>query len=118
MDGDPSFAEFSVPSYDKKSHEETGLYLGKLSKYVTESDKMYGYRYEVDPIQQLMGTAMGWAGLPRQMAIYHMGSVPNPNGETSYQILMEDVPVGAFWSITGMLLLDLKFCLGQLFNLH
>ena len=77
--------------------------MGKLSKYVTDSDKMYGYRYEVDPIQQLMGTAMGWAGLPRQMAIYHMGLVPNPNGDVSYQILMEDVPIGAFWSITGTL---------------
>ena len=54
----------------------------------------------IDPIKHLLGTAYGYAGNPREAAIY-LNRVPAKNdGRTPYRVTVKDVPVDGFWSIT------------------
>ena len=92
--------EFVIPDYNKLSAQETRRGLRQLTKNVRETDKMFGNRWETDPIQHLIGVAAGWGGMPREMAIYEPGVVDDETGEVSYQLTLVDVPVDAFWSVT------------------
>ena len=47
-----------------------------------------------------MGTAAGWGGNPKTAAVYFSNSVTENNGQTAYRLMLNDVPVEAFWSVT------------------
>ena len=54
---------------------------------------------DVDPVRHLIGTAIGWGGLPEQRGdLPRRWSPACPVGE--YRIVVPDVPVDAFWSIS------------------
>mgnify|MGYP002737254377 CR=1 FL=1 len=89
---------FVSPDYDKVSFDGTRDGLLQLAKYVTEFDRMFGTREEVDPVRYLIGAAAGWGGLPTTEAAY-VGVEPRvPQGD--YELTLNDVPVDAFWSIS------------------
>jgi hypothetical protein len=48
----------------------------------------------------MMGTAVGWGGLPREDALYTVVYPPKNDGKTAYTLTLKDVPVDAFWSVT------------------
>ena len=52
----------------------------------------------MDPTAHLLGTAAGWGGLPEHEAFYVVKDPELPVG--SYQAVLADVPVDAFWSVT------------------
>ena len=55
---------------------------------------------EVDPIDHLLGTAYGWGGQPISDAAY-LNMTPEKNdGSTPHTLLLKDIPVNAFWSIS------------------
>ena len=61
---------------------------------------LFGRRDEVDPVRHLIGTATGWGGNPDRDAIY-LNVTPGKNdGKTVYRLIVRDVPVDGFWSIS------------------
>jgi hypothetical protein len=72
-----------------------------MAKRVTsgfDAAAMFGRREDVDPDKHLIGTAVGWGGLPETEAVYQGGPTDLPVGR--YRLTVRDVPVDAFWSIS------------------
>ena len=63
----------------------------------TTSEVMFGEKGEVPLKEHNVGTAMGWGGLTAERAVY-----PFIYGESAepQTLTLNDVPAGAFWSIT------------------
>lgn len=61
---------------------------------------MFGGADTVDPTHHLLGTAAGWGGLPREDAMYQSFFPDLNDGDTAYQLTLQDVPVGGFWSVS------------------
>src|SRR4029434_10614577 len=60
----------------------------------------FGKKEEVDSIDHLIGTAIGWGGNPRSAADYQSFYPPSNDGKTVYRLNLKDVPVDGFWSIS------------------
>jgi len=89
---------YTHPNYDQSSYKATYEALIKLSRGLTDANRMFGKKQEVSEVRHLIGTAFGWGGLPEHEAIY-LNVEPNlPPG--AYQLTVRDVPVDAFWSIS------------------
>jgi hypothetical protein len=65
---------------------------------LTDTVRAFGRREDVDPIRHLIGTTIGWGGLPESEAFYTGNPLPQPVGR--YTLTFTDVPVDGFWSIT------------------
>jgi hypothetical protein len=93
---------FAVPAWDPASLQavrEALLGLAAANGGI-DSARMFGRRGEVDPVQHLIGTAAGWGGNPPTAALY-AGAVPARNdGKTAYRLVIRDVPVDGFWSVS------------------
>lgn len=87
-----------MPEYDKESFDAVRSALLALGRTLTGAAGMFGTKDAVDPVHHLIGTAMGWGGLPESEAFYATVDPGLPVGE--YQIVVGDVPVDAFWSIS------------------
>lgn len=87
-----------MPDYDEESFTAVRDALTQLGKTVSGTESMFGRRDVVDPVRHLIGTAIGWGGLPEQEAFYLPVEPSLPVGE--YRIVVRDVPVNAFWSIS------------------
>jgi hypothetical protein len=87
-----------MPAYDEESFNAVRDALTQLGTTVRGTERMFGRREDVDPIRHLIGTAIGWGGLPEQEAFYVPINPELPVDE--YQIVVRDVPVDAFWSIS------------------
>ena len=59
---------------------------------------MFGKKSDVNTTRHLIGTAMGWRGLPESEAYYYIESEPQVTWR--YTFAFKDVPVDAFWSVT------------------
>jgi len=59
----------------------------------------FGKRDDVVPLRHLIGTAVGWGGLPETEAMYPSNNSNLP--VVAYKIDMPaEAPVGAFWSVS------------------
>ncbi|PPL19327.1 DUF1214 domain-containing protein [Microterricola pindariensis] len=91
-------APFEMPDYDTTSLDETRTALLSLARNLSDFDRTFGRKEEVDPVRHLIGTAAGWGGLPSAEASY-IGVDPRlPVGE--YELTVGPVPVDGFWSIS------------------
>jgi hypothetical protein len=88
----------TMPDYDPESLTAVRDALLVLAGTISHYEGAFGRREDVDPITHLLGTAAGWGGLPASEATYVNVSPGAPVGE--YQIVVRDVPVDAFWSIS------------------
>ncbi len=88
----------AMPRYEPESFDTVRTALLALGRTMTGAAGMFGSQDEVDPVHHLIGTAMGWGGLPESEAFYATVDPGLPVGE--YQIVVRDVPVDAFWSIS------------------
>ena len=87
-----------LPDYDQESFDAVREALKTLGRTVDGSERMFGKRDAVDPVRHLIGAAIGWGGLPEVEASYALVQPDLPVGE--YRIVVRDVPVDAFWSIS------------------
>jgi hypothetical protein len=95
-----SKGSFEVPQWDKASLDgirNALLELGKFSPFGLHS---FGSKEQVDPIDHLIGTAVGWGGNPPEAAAYASGVAPQNDGKDIYKLHVGDVPVDGFWSIS------------------
>jgi len=91
---------FEVPNWDASSRTKVREALVALAATVPDTKRMYGAKGEVDPVRYLIGAATGWGANPDKDAIY-LPFVPRRNdGKTIHRLVVKDVPVDGFWSIT------------------
>jgi hypothetical protein len=97
-----SVGKFEVPNWDQvslKKVREALLALATANGGI-DSARMFGRKDAVDPVQHLIGTAAGWGGNPPHAALY-AGAQPEQNdGKTAYRLVVKDVPVDGFWSVS------------------
>lgn len=91
-------APFAPADHDPDSFGRTRAALATLAGDLTTFDRMFGRRDEVDPVRHLIGTAVGWGGLPTSEAVYVSVDPKEPVGR--YELTVGDVPVDGFWSIS------------------
>ncbi|WP_313812738.1 DUF1254 domain-containing protein [Glutamicibacter sp.] len=89
---------FENPEYDQRSHQEVRDALLVLGNTVSSLAGSFGRKENVDPIRHLVGTALGWGGLPDAEASYINVSPRLPQGK--YEMTFTDVPADAFWSLS------------------
>jgi len=88
----------TMSDYDAESFTSVREALLVLAATIHGYERAFGRREDVDPIRHLLATAAGWGGLPDHEAIYLNVSPQTTVGE--YEIVVGDVPVDAFWSIS------------------
>jgi para-nitrobenzyl esterase len=91
--------KFEVPNWDQASQTKARSALETLGSLGGTVDR-FGRKDEVDPIDHLIGTAIGWGGNPRYAADYQSFYPPKNDGKTLYRLSLKDVPVDGFWSIS------------------
>lgn len=89
---------FVHPDYDSESLKSTRETLLTLGKGIGNSDQTFGAPSKVEPTRHLIGTALGWGGLPEAEAYYYIETEPRQVGR--YTFTLKVVPVDAFWSVT------------------
>ena len=89
---------YTHPEYDQVSYEAAYKAVIELSRFIPDTNRVFGKKEDVGEVRHLLGTAMGFGGLPEHEA-YYLNIEPNlPVG--AYQLTVKDVPVDAFWSIS------------------
>ena len=91
---------FEVPQWDPVSQKKVRDALLVLASTESGFTKAFGKRDEVDPIRHLIGTAAGWGGNPDKDATYLNFTPAKNDGKTAYTLVVKEVPVDAFWSIS------------------
>jgi hypothetical protein len=89
---------FEGPDYDADSHREVRDALLTLGRTMGGLTSCFGRRGDVDPVRHLIGTAVGWGGLPDDEAAYLNVEPRLPRGR--YTLTLDDVPARAFWSVS------------------
>ncbi len=89
---------FVAQDYDQGSYKATLDALLDLGKGVPDSKGWFGSKEDTTPIGHLIGTAVGFGGLPQKHAFYLNVNPGLPVGE--YRLTAKDVPVRAFWSVS------------------
>ena len=89
-----------LPNWDNESRQRMMDAINVLASSLPTTEGFFGEKDKIDSIKHLMGTAYGYAGNPKEAAIY-LNIVPEHNdGATPYRVTVKDVPVDGFWSIT------------------
>ncbi len=94
--------KFEVPSWDAASQKKVRDALLTLASASGSgpTERRFGAKGEVDPVQHLLATAAGWGGNPAEAAVY-VPVYPKANdGKTVHTLTVKDVPVDGFWSIS------------------
>jgi len=92
--------KFEVPNWDPASQKKVRDALLVLGSTIPDFKKAFGTKQEVDPIRHLIGSASGWGGNPDRDATY-LNITPSGNdGKTVYRLVVKDVPVNGFWSVS------------------
>lgn len=89
---------YEHPEYDAAGLDATRDALLALGKGLGDATRTFGRAADVDPVRHLIGTAVGWGGLPEREAFYAIDSEARPVG--AYTLTFRDVPVDAFWSVS------------------
>jgi hypothetical protein len=91
---------FEVPNWDPASEKKVHDALLVLAATIPDFKKAFGTKDQVDPVRHLIGTAAAWGGNPDKEATY-LNVTPGKNdGTTVYRLIVKDVPVNGFWSVS------------------
>ena len=78
---------FILPDYDEDAYTALVERLSALLPFADGSEGTFGTRESVSPVRHLIGTAVGWGGLPETEAVYP-SNVPNlPDLDLSFCLL-------------------------------
>jgi para-nitrobenzyl esterase len=95
----PHTGSFEVPDWDSESQAKARQALATLESLGGATDK-FGTREEVNPIDHLIGAAVGWGGNPKHAANYISVYPLRNDGTTIHVLTVGEVPVDGFWSIS------------------
>ena len=88
-----------VPDWNLEQLEKARAALNALASLGISNKGAFGLKQEVDPVNFLIFSAIGWGGLPNNNTVGVAGAVDKNDGNTAYSVTAKDVPVNAFWSI-------------------
>jgi hypothetical protein len=91
---------FEIPRWDEASRNTVKAALQALGGTLPDLKRAFGTHDTVDPVRHLIGVASGWGGNPDEDAIYLNVTPRNNDGSGVYRIIVKDVPVDGFWSIS------------------
>lgn len=92
--------KLELPNWDPVSQKKVREALVALGATTPDFRRAFGAKDQVDPVRHLIGTATGWGGNPDKDATY-LNVTPSKNdGATVHKLVVKDVPVDAFWSIS------------------
>lgn len=91
---------FQIPNWDEASRKKVHAALLRLGETISDTRRMFGTKDRVDPVRNLIGTALLWGGLPEKDALYLPITPARNDGTTVYKLTVKDVPVDGFWSVT------------------
>jgi len=91
---------FDVPQWDPVSQRTVRDALVTLATTLTDTRRAFGTRTDTDPVRHLIGTANAWGGNPEEDALYLTVIPPANDGTTVHRMVVGDVPVDGFWSVT------------------
>ena len=93
---------FEIPDWDAVSQKRVREALIALSNTLPDLRHAAGpNKAAVDPVRRIAAAASGWGLNPDRDAIY-LNVFPEDNdGTTAYRLVVRDVPVDAFWSVTA-----------------
>lgn len=95
-----SVGTFEIPAWDPQSQKAVRDALVALAAMLPDTRVMFGTRESTDPVRHLIGSANAWGGNPESDALY-LNVVPERNdGTTVHRLMIRDVPVDGFWSVT------------------
>jgi hypothetical protein len=91
---------FKIPDWDEASLKTVRDAINVLAATKADTSGMFGDKARLNPIDHLLGTAYGWGGSPKEDAMYVNAVPPQNDGTTPYVLIVKDVPVDGFWSVT------------------
>lgn len=93
---------FELPEWDNATRDTARAALASLQSLGGTGDKvrMGPNAAGVDPIAHLLATATGWGLNPTSAAKYFTGYPEHNDGKTVHRMVLRDVPVDGFWSIS------------------
>jgi hypothetical protein len=74
--------------------------LVQLATTLPDTKAMFGTKDTTDPVRRLIGAANAWGGNPERDALYLTVVPPRNDGTTAYELVLRNVPVDGFWSVT------------------
>ncbi|WP_009962370.1 DUF1254 domain-containing protein [Verrucomicrobium spinosum] len=92
--------KFEVPEWNQADQKKVREALLVLASAIPDFKKAFGTKEEVNPIRHLIGSAAGWGGNPDKDAVYLNVTPALNDGTTIYKLVVKDVPVEAFWSVS------------------
>jgi hypothetical protein len=92
--------KLELPNWDPVSQKRVREALLALGSATPDFKRAFGAKNEVDPVRHLIGTATGWGGNPDKDATYLNVTPSRNDGTTVHKLVVRDVPVDAFWSIS------------------
>ena len=90
---------FILKDYDQNAYEALVERFTALLPFTGGIKGTFGTKDSVIQIRHLIGTAVGWGGLPENEAMYPANVPGLPVGAYKIEV-PADVPVGAFWSVS------------------
>lgn len=93
---------FEIPDWDPVSQKKVREALIALSDTIPDLRYAAGTdENAVDPVRRIAAAASGWGLNPDKDAVY-LNVFPEKNdGKTPHRLLVNEVPVDAFWSVTA-----------------
>jgi hypothetical protein len=95
-----SIGSFAIPSWDPVSQKVVRDALVTLATTLPDTRGTFGTKEDTDPIRHLIGTANAWGGNPEKDALYLTVVPPKNDGTTVHRLIVGEVPVDGFWSVT------------------
>ena len=96
-----NIGNFEIPDWDKESQKKVRSYLAGLqSMGGCKGFVRMGLKKDVDAVCHLLATATGWGLNPPQAAVYNTVYPKLNDGKTVYKLILKDVPVDGFWSVS------------------
>jgi len=91
---------FEVPNWDQANQKKIHNALLALAETLPDTKRTLGPRDQVDPVRHLIGTAFAFGGNPEKDALYLNVTPIKNDGTTVHRLIVGEVPVDAFWSIS------------------
>jgi hypothetical protein len=91
---------FEIPTWDTASQDKVRAALIQLATTLPDTKGMFGTEANTDPIRRLIGSASAGGGNPERDAFYLNVNPIENDGDTIHRLIVGDVPVDGFWSVT------------------
>jgi hypothetical protein len=89
-----------LTDWDQTTLADLRAKLKALAEYEPDTVGRFEDVDEIDPVNFLIGAAIGWGGNPRREAVYYPFVPTKNDGEQTFTMTLKNVPVEGFWSLS------------------